>query len=109
MNVIQLDIIMYMRARLHFSDEQWAEVFGDTAGLAFQQDLLNRARVVASHSVPSPKVALSHGALCINCGIFHKPWGNPHGIDILTSCFKCDGYMESHWELTLLGRVMFYE
>ena len=112
MHSLQLEIVIFLRAYMLLSDEEWQKLFGDCPeSQAYACDMWTRMRVIASGKMPvSSEVAFSHKAVCLNCGTVYDRWPNDYGVDLLRQCFakSCGGYADTQWEATLLGRIMLY-
>ena len=112
MHSLQIEIIMFLRAYMLCTDEEWHELFGDCPeSQAYANGMWTRMRVMASGRKPvTGQVAFTHKAICLNCGTVYDRWPNEYGVDMLRQCFAkdCGGYADTHWEATLLGRIMLY-
>lgn len=112
MHSLQIETIMFLRAYMILTDEEWQELFGDCpASQAYANGMWTRMRVMASGRKPvTSQVAFTHKAICLNCGTVYDRWPNEYGVDMLRQCFAkdCGGYADTHWEATLLGRIMLY-
>lgn len=109
---LQVEAVMFLRAYMILTDAEWVAIFSaNPSSQSYTMAMWNRIRSMSENKNPaSPQVALSHKALCLNCGTVYDRWPNEHGVDLLRGCFEksCFGYADTHWEATLLGRIMLY-
>lgn len=112
MHNLQVETIMFLRAYMILSDDEWDKLFNDCPeSQSYASAMWTRMRVMAEGKYPaSSQVAYSHKAVCLNCGTVYDRWPNDYGVDLLRQCFAkgCGGYADTHWEATLLGRIMLY-
>lgn len=112
MHNLQIEIIIFLKAYMLLSDEEWDKLFNDCPeSRSYAQAMWTRMRIMAEGKPPANlKVASTHKALCLTCGTVYDRWPNPSGVDLLRQCFsdKCGGYADTQYEATLLGRVTMY-
>ena len=112
MHSLQLEIVMFLRAYVLLTDAEWDALFNDCPeSQSYASSMWTRMRVMAAGRKPvTSQVAFTHKAICLNCGTVYDRWPNEYGVDLLRQCFAkdCGGYADTHWEATLLGRIMLY-